>query len=105
MCALVGPTKAIISFKTCSKRIPVTGARSFSLLAYYETKRDRVQFERQFTAVMRSTEVLPRQKVAIFESMSRAVEAGQYDKYLLYRHGVEAISLPGGSYPDAGSGV
>ena len=31
--------------------------------------------------------------------MSRAVEAGQYDKYLLYRHGVEAISLPGGSYP------
>ena len=48
---------------------------------------------------MRSTEVLPRQKVAIFESMSRAVEAGQYDKYLLYRHGVEAISLPGGSYP------
>ena len=78
---------------------PGHGGALISLLAYYETKRDRVQFERQFTAVMRSTEVLPRQKVAIFESMSRAVEAGQYDKYLLYRHGVEAISLPGGSYP------
>ena len=78
---------------------PGHGGALISLLAYYESKRDQPQFERQFTAVMRSPEVLPRQKVAIFESMSRAVDAGHYDKYRLYRHGIEAISLPGGSSP------
>ena len=75
---------------------PGHGGALISLLAYYEAKHDRAQFERQFSLVMRSPEVLPRQKVAIFESMARAVDAGDYDKYRLYRHGLEAISLPGG---------
>lgn len=78
---------------------PGHGGALISLLAYYEAKHDRAQFERQFSLVMRSPEVLPRQKVAIFESMARAVDAGDYDKYRLYRHGLEAISLPGGSSP------
>lgn len=78
---------------------PGHGGALISLLAYYEAARDDVGFERQFSVVMRSPEVQARQKVAIFESMSRAVDAGSYDKFRLCRHGIEGIASPTGTSP------
>ena len=70
-----------------------------SMLAYYEARRDRPAFERQFSVVMRSKDVPTRAKVSVLQNMMKAVAAGQYESLSLFRHGMEALGDSGAESP------